>query len=151
MHCAARQLAERQAIVKAADEQHGTALTALAQGNLAPEQRRLLAQRALRDPQFAAELKLALRLADSSGELARDWVAVAARAPAQAHGEWWRPFAGVAASLAIIAAVLSMPRNPQVDAPATVAMAQVQSTLPDRIGEASFEAPELFGGSFEAD
>lgn len=137
--------------MKAADEQHGMALTELARGSLAPAQRRQLAQRALRDPQFAAELKLALRLADGSGELARDWVAVAARASAPSNREWWRPFAGVTASLAIIAAVLSMPRNPQVDAPATVAIAQLPASLPDRIGQASFEAPELFGGSFEAD
>jgi hypothetical protein len=27
----------------------------------------------------------------------------------------------------------------------------VQQSLPDQIGSASFEAPELFGGSFEAD
>jgi hypothetical protein len=125
-------------------------LTELAQGTLDPAARRELALRALRDPQLAAELKLALRLSDGGAEMARDWVAVAAR-PHPAAREWWRPLAGVTASLAIIAAVLSMPRMPtSIQVPAE-SVAQVQQSLPDQIGSASFEAPELFGGSFEAD
>lgn len=132
-------------------DQTTAALTQLAQGTLDPAARRELALRALRDPQLAAELKLALRLADGGAEMARDWVAVAARPQAAGNREWWRPLAGVTASLAIIAAVLSMPRMPQSDQAAPESVAQMQQTLPDRIGSGSFEAPELFGGSFEAD
>ena len=127
------------------------ALTELAQGSLAPDARRELARRALRDPQLAAELKLALRLADGGAELARDWVAVAARAQSARRSEWWRPLAGVTASLAIIAAVLAMPRLPSPDVSSAMSVAAVSQPLPDRIGNMSFEAPELFGGSFEAD
>jgi hypothetical protein len=126
-------------------------LTELAQGTLDPTARRELALRAPRDPQLAAELKLAMRLADGSAELARDWVAVAARADVAVGSEWWRPLAGVTASLAIIAAVLSMPRMPVSDHASSVSVTQMQQSLPDQIGSASFEAPELFGGSFEAD
>ncbi len=136
--------------MKPAFDQTTAALTELAQGTLDPAARRGLALRALRDPRLAAELKLALRLADGGAEMARDWVAVAARPQASAR-EWWRPVAGVAASLAIIAAVLSMPRMQQQDSAEAAAVAQVQMSLPDQIGAASFEAPELFGGSFEAD
>ena len=127
------------------------ALTELAQGSLAPDARRELARRALRDPQLAADLKLALRLADGGAELARDWVAVAARAQSARRSEWWRPLAGVTASLAIIAAVLAMPRLPSPDVSSAMSVAAVSQPLPDRIGNMSFEAPELFGGSFEAD
>lgn len=134
-----------------ASDQTTAALTALAQGTLDPAARRELALRALHDPQLAAELKLALRLADGGAQLARDWVAVAARPHAAANREWWRPLAGVTASLAIIAAVLSMPRMPVPDQGSAASVAQVQQSLPDQIGSASFEAPELFGGSFEAD
>jgi hypothetical protein len=136
--------------VKPAFDQTTAALTELAQGTLDPAARRELARRALRDPQFAAELRLAMRLADGGAELARDWVAVAAR-PQAGAGEWWRPLAGVTASLAIIAAVLSMPRMPMPDQDPAITMVHVQQSLPDQIGSASFEAPELFGGSFEAD
>jgi hypothetical protein len=136
--------------VKPAFDQTTAALTELAQGTLDPTARRELALRALRDPQLAAELKLALRLADGGAELARDWVAVAAR-PNPAAREWWRPLAGVTASLAIIAAVMSMPRMPVPDQNSAMAVVHVQQSLPDQIGAASFEAPELFGGSFEAD
>lgn len=125
-------------------------LSQLAQGRLAAEERLALAQRALADPALAADLKLALRLAEGSSELARDWVAQAQLASAQAaRGEWWRPLAGVAASLAILAAVLALPRVPQTDSDAHLATLVVP--LPDRIGEMSFEASagELFGGSFE--
>ena len=127
------------------------ALTELAQGSLAPDARRELARRALRDPQLAADLKLALRLADGGAELARDWVAVAARAQSARRSEWWRPLAGVTASLAIIAAVLAMPRLPSPDTSSAMSVAAISQPLPDRIGNMSFEAPELFGGSFEAD
>lgn len=124
-------------------------LTELAQGKLAPAARRELAQRALRDPQLAAEMKLAMRLGDGSAELARDWVAIAAR-PVASHGQWWRPLAGAAASLAVVAAVLFMPRTTPVDHAAPVTVTQVSQQLPDQIGSGSFESPELFGGSFEA-
>jgi hypothetical protein len=125
-------------------------LVELAEGRLAPEARRELALRALRDPRLAVALKLALRLADGGAETARDWVAIAARPVVDERREWWRPLAGVTASLAIIAAVLAMPRLPQDEQGAVVVVAQ--QSLPDRIGAASFEAPaELFGGSFEAD
>ncbi len=136
--------------MKPACDQTTAALTELAQGTLDLAARRELALRALREPQLAAELKLALRLADGGAEMARDWVAIAAR-PQPAAREWWRPLAGVAASLAIIAAVLSMPRMPTPDQGSAVTVAQFQQSLPDQIGSASFEAPELFGGSFEAD
>lgn len=126
-------------------------LTELAEGRLAPAARRELAQRALRDPQLASGLKLALRLADGGAEMARDWVAIAARPASPARAEWWRPLAGVSASLAIIAAVLAMPRLPSNDESASMHVAGVSQPLPDRIGNMSFEAPELFGGSFEAD
>lgn len=126
-------------------------LTELAEGRLAPDARRELAQRALRDPQLAAGLKLAMRLADGGAEFARDWVAVAARSDASARSEWWRPLAGVSASLAIIAAVLAMPRLPTHEESSAMQVAAVSQPLPDRIGNMSFEAPELFGGSFEAD
>ena len=127
------------------------ALIELAQGTMAPDARRELARRALRDPQLAAQLKLALRLADGGAELARDWVAVAARAPSATRSEGGRPPAGVTASLAIIAAVLSMPRLPNPDDTSALSVAAVNQPLPDHIGNLSFEAPELFGGSFEAD
>jgi hypothetical protein len=136
--------------VKPAFDQTTAALAELAQGTLDPAVRRELALRALRDPQLAAELKLALRLADGGAEMARDWVAVAARPQAGAR-EWWRPLAGVTASLAIIAAVMSMPRMPMSDQDPAMTVVHVQQSLPDQIGSASFEAPELFGGSFEAD
>lgn len=127
------------------------ALTELAQGTLAPDARRELALRALGDPQLAAELKLALRLADAGAEMARDWVAVAARPEATAHAQWWRPLAGVTASVAIIAAVMSMPRLPTSDSSTSMHVAGVGQSQSDQIGQMSFEAPELFGGSFEAD
>ncbi len=127
------------------------ALTELAQVTLAPDARRELTRRALRDPQLAAQLKLALRLADGGAEMARDWVAVAARTHSAARSEWWRPLAGVTASLAIIAAVLTLPRLSNPDASSAMNVAAVSQPLPDRIGNMSFEAPELFGGSFEAD
>jgi NO-binding membrane sensor protein with MHYT domain len=125
-------------------------LTDLAQGRLDAQTRRELARRALSDPQLAAELKLALRLAAGSAEMSRDWVGVAARAE-QAQGSWWRPLVGAAASLAIVAAVLSMPRMHEVQTTAPNVAMQALSTLPDQIGAGSFEAPELFGGSFERD
>lgn len=126
-------------------------LSQLAQGRLAPDERRALARRALTDPALAAELKLALRLANGGAELARDWVALAQRPAVQAAAQpWWRPLAGVAASLAILAAVMAMPRMPSQGDNPMQQMAQVPAPPSDRIGEMSFEAPELFGGSFEA-
>ena len=151
MHCVSRLSELRQLIVNLAIDSSTAALTELAQGSLAPDARRELARRALRDPQLAADLKLALRLADGGAELARDWVAVAARAQSARRSEWWRPLAGVTASLAIIAAVLAMPRLPSPDVSSAMSVAAVSQPLPDRIGNMSFEAPELFGGSFEAD
>lgn len=123
------------------------ALVRLAQGSLEPAARLDLARRALTDPALALQLKLALRLSAPSAELARDWVAVAARVPAAAHG-WWRPLAGVAASLAIVAAVLALPRQPGLE-PQQIPSVAMQSA-PDRIGVASFEADSLSGGGFEA-
>ena len=82
------------------------ALIDLAQGKLDPQARRALAQRAMHDPHLAAQMKLAMRLADGGAQMACDWVQVAARAPAAAASTWWRPLAGVTASLAIVAAVL---------------------------------------------
>ncbi len=126
-------------------------LTQLAQGRLAPEERLALARRALTDPALAAEMKLALRLASGAAELARDWVALAQRPSVQAAAQpWWRPLAGVAASLAILAAVMAMPRMPAPGDIGSQQMAQMPAPQSDRIGEMSFEAPELFGGSFEA-
>ncbi len=126
-------------------------LTQLAQGRLAPEERLALARRALTDPALAAEMKLALRLASGAAELARDWVALAQRPSVQAAAQpWWRPLAGVAASLAILAAVMAMPRMPAPGDIGSQQMAQMPAPQTDRIGEMSFEAPELFGGSFEA-
>lgn len=126
-------------------------LTQLAQGRLAPEERLALARRALTDPALAAEMKLALRLASGGAELARDWVALAQRPSVQAAAQpWWRPLAGVAASLAILAAVMAMPRMPAPGDSSMQQMAQMPAPQTDRIGEMSFEAPELFGGSFEA-
>lgn len=126
-------------------------LTQLAQGRLAPEERLALARRALTDPALAAEMKLALRLQAGSAELARDWVALAQRPSVQAAAQpWWRPLAGVAASLAILAAVMAMPRMPAPGDIGSQQMAQMPAPQSDRIGEMSFEAPELFGGSFEA-
>ena len=151
MHCAPRPLEQRQTIVNPVPDPTTAALTDLAKGTLAPDARRDLVQRALRDPQLAAELKLALRLADAGAEMARDWVAVAARPAGSPRAEWWRPLAGVTASLAIIAAVLAMPRMPSHDESASMHVAGVSQPQPDRIGSMSFEAPELFGGSFEAD
>lgn len=123
----------------------------LAQGRLAPAARQALAQRALRDPALAARLKLALRLADASAELARDWVALAQRPAVQSAGaQWWRPLAGVAASLAILAAVLALPRAPQGGA--TSPLVAELGARPDRIGQMSFEVgSEMFGGSFEGE
>lgn len=137
--------------MKPAIDQTRALLIELAEGKLAPTARRELALRALRDPQLATEMQLALRLADGGAELARDWVAVAARPSAIDRSEWWRPLAGVTASLAIIAAVFSMPRMPHSEQAAPVTVAEVRQALPDQIGSGSFEAPELFGGSFEAD
>jgi hypothetical protein len=113
--------------------------------------RRDLARRALRDPQLAAELKLALRLADGSAELARDWIGAAAPATAPVY-HWWRPLAGAAASLAIVAAVLGVHRMNETQNSTDVVAVQAHTAQPDRIGAAgSFEATELFGGSFERD
>lgn len=127
-------------------------LTELAAGRLDVDARRDLARRALHDPQLAAELKLALRLADGSAELARDWIsAAAAPAPAPIY-HWWRPLAGAAASLAIVAAVLGVHRMNETQNSTEVVAVQGHTALPDRIGAAgSFEATELFGGSFERD
>ncbi len=126
-------------------------LTELAAGRLDVDARRDLARRALRDPQLAAELKLALRLADDSAELARDWISAAAPAAAPAH-HWWRPLAGAVASLAVVAAVFGVHRMNETRSPPEIVAVQEHSNLPDRIGTAgSFEAPELFGGSFERD
>lgn len=138
-------------IVNPVSDPTNALLTDLAQGRLAPAARRELAQRALRDPQLAADLKLALRLADGGAEMARDWVAVAARSQASTRSEWWRPLAGVTASLAIIAAVMAMPRLSTTDETTAMYVASVSQPQTDRIGNMSFEAPELFGGSFEAD
>ncbi|MDX2219715.1 MAG: hypothetical protein SF172_11895 [Burkholderiales bacterium] len=123
------------------------ALVRLAQGTLEAAARVELARRALTDPALARELKLALRLSAASAELARDWVAVAARAPAPAHS-WWRPLAGVAASLAIMAAVLALPRQPGLEPQHSPSVAL--QNVSDRIGGASFEADSLSGGGFEA-
>ena len=126
-------------------------LTQLAQGRLSPEERLALVRRASTDPALAAEMKLALRLQAGSAELARDWVALAQRPSVQAAAQpWWRPLAGVAASLAILAAVMAMPRMPAPGDSSMQQVAQMPATQADRIGEMSFEAPELFGGSFEA-
>lgn len=126
-------------------------LTQLAQGRLSPDERRVLARRALTEPALAAEMRLALRLQAGSAELARDWVALAQRPAVQAQAQpWWRPLAGVAASVAILAAVMAMPRMPAQGDLEAQQMAQMPATQSDRIGEMSFEAPELFGGSFEA-
>lgn len=124
------------------------ALTHLAEGRLGADARRDLVRRTLRDPQLAAHMKLALRLADGSAEITRDWIRSAAPTVAPAYS-WWRPLAGVAASLAVVAMVLSVPRMSQVQPAADVVAVQAPSALPDQIGSASFEAPELFGGSFE--
>jgi len=138
--------------VNMATDQNRAALIELAEGRLAPAQRRELVLRALRDPQLAVDMQLALRLADGGAELARDWIALATRPAAAERSEWWRPLAGVTASLAIIAAVMTMPRLPQTDPGVASSVAQMQQSLPDRIGAASFEASsDLFGGSFEAD
>lgn len=126
---------------------HQEALLRLAQGTLEPSARLALAQRALTDPALAMDMKLAMRLSAASAELARDWVAVAARTPAP-QAVWWRPLAGVAASLAIVAAVLALPRQPGLD-PAHSPSVALQSQS-DRIGGASFEADSLSGGGFEA-
>ncbi|MBK8068347.1 MAG: hypothetical protein IPK27_12170 [Rhodanobacteraceae bacterium] len=126
-------------------------LTQLAQGRLAPEERLALARRALTDPALARDMKLAMRLAGGGAETARDWVALAQKPAVQAAAQpWWRPLAGVAASLAILAAVMAMPRMPAPGNLESQQMAQMPSAPGDRIGEMSFEAPELFGGSFEA-
>lgn len=126
-------------------------LTQLAQGRLPPDERLALVRRALTDPALAADMKLAMRLADGGAELARDWVALAQRPSVQAAAQpWWRPLAGVAASLAILAAVMAMPRMPAPGDTQAQQMAQMPASHSDRIGEMSFEAPELFGGSFEA-
>jgi|CXWL01.1.fsa_nt_gi hypothetical protein len=128
-------------------------LTRLALGTLDPGGRARLTQRALVDAAFARELKLALRLADESAALTRAWVQVAAQAPAAHLAGWRRPLAGVAASLAIAAAVMMVPRQsqmPSVAAP-TVAMQDV-SGLPDSLSAGSFEAAEsdsIGNGSFE--
>ena len=124
------------------------ALTRLAQGTLEAPARVELARRALGDPALARELKLALRLAAASGELARDWVAVASRAPAPTHA-WWRPLAGVAARLAVVTAVLTVPRH--TDMPGQPSQIVAGHVAPDRIGSGSFEADSLSGGGFEAD
>ena len=126
-------------------------LTELAQGTLAPDARRCLVQSALRDPQRMAELKLAMRLSASSAELSCDWVRTAAQTSAPQRSMWWRPLVGACASLAIVAVVISMPRPSPVDRPGESSLAHMQPSLPDRIGSGSFETPELFGGSFEAD
>ena len=132
-------------------ERQTRTLTELAAGRLDVDARRDLARRALRDPQLAAELKLALRLADGSAEVARDWVSAATPASAPAH-QWWRPLAGAAASLAIVAAVFGVHQTTEIRNSTDVVAVQAPKALPDRIGAAgSFETTELFGGSFERD
>lgn len=126
------------------------ALIELADGRLSLDARRVLARRALHDPKLANELKLALRLADGSAELARDWIAAAAPSKHDQHS-WWRPVAGAFASLAVVAAVLSVPRMNEVPRSRDVVALEAHADSPDQIGAGSFESTELFGGSFERD
>mgnify|MGYP006872457425 CR=1 FL=1 len=151
MHYVPKRLKQRRKTVNQAVDPNTIALIDLAQGKLDPQARRALAQRAVHDPHLAAQMKLAMRLADGGAQVACDWVQVAARAPAPAAHAWWRPLAGVTASLAVVAAVLTMPRTAQIDSTPSESVAQMQQSLPDQIGAGSFEAPELFGGSFETD
>jgi len=130
---------------------HTQSLTQLSLGRLPLEQRRELALRALNDPQLARELKLALRLADESANLTRDWVRVAAQST-EVHVGWRRPLAGMVASLAVAAAVMLVPW--QSNAPPlspTVAVNDRVAALPDHIGGGSFEASadSIGSGSFE--
>ena len=128
------------------------ALTQLALGSLSMEQRRELVHQSLSDPKLARELKLVLRIADESANLTRDWVRVAAQSNQEVSAGWRRPLTGMVASLAIAAAVLSVPW--QSSAPpsmTTAAVSEQMPSLPDRIGGGSFEASgdSIGNGSFE--
>ncbi len=132
------------------------ALTQLALGTLPLEQRRALVQQGLKDPQLARELKLALRLADESADLTRDWVRVASQSSQDAAVGWRRPLAGMVASLAVAAAVMLVPWQsntpPSITTVALSEQMPAMPALPDRIGNGSFEAASvdsIGSGSFE--
>jgi len=130
---------------------HTQSLTQLSLGRLPLEQRRELALRALNDPQLARELKLALRLADESANLTRDWVRVAAKST-EVHASWRRPLAGMVASVAVAAAVMLVPwQSSAPPSSPTVAVNDRIADLPDHIGGGSFEASadSIGSGSFE--
>ena len=126
-------------------------LTELALGTLSMDGRRELARRALCDPALARELKFALRLADESAALTRDWVRVAAKSAVSEPG-WRRPLAGMVASLAIAAAVMLVPWHGVAPPSApTVAVSDMRGVLPDSLSAGSFEASgdNIGSGSFE--
>lgn len=130
---------------------HTEALTQLALGTLPMDARRELVRQALTDPKLARDLKLALRLADESASLTRDWVRVAAQSNQEIGASWRRPLAGMAASLAVAAAVMLVPWQSNTPPSMTTAAVSEEMSLPDRIGGGSFEAaPDSIGsGSFE--
>lgn len=127
-------------------------LQALAEGRLALSERARLAATAANDPDLAREIQLALRLSDGSAELASNWVALAARAPAARASFGWRPALAMAASLGALALVTQLPGERKLEEAAsqTASVVSVQAERPDRLSSPSFESGELFGGSFES-
>lgn len=121
-------------------------LVELATGRLSPDERRDLVASALRDPAAAAELKLALRLADESTVVASAMVSAAERETAVARP--WRAVFAAALSVTAVAVTLPLlkPASPVDSGAPTVATAPA---LPDQIGGASFESDRFGGGGFE--
>jgi hypothetical protein len=121
-------------------------LVELATGRLSVAERRALVVRALQDPAFAAELKLALRLADESSAIASAMVAAGER-PARGVYPWRAVFA---AALSLTAVALTLPwLKPAATVDSGAPSVAEAPALPDRIGAASFESDALGAGGFE--
>ncbi len=121
-------------------------LVDLAAGRLSPDERRALVLRALRDPEAAAELKLALRLADESTALASAMVSAAERETVVARP--WRAVFAAALSVTAVAVTLPLLKPAATVDSGAPSVAEVPA-LPDRIGGTSFESDRFGGGGFE--
>lgn len=121
-------------------------LVDLAAGRLSPDERRALVARALRDPAAAAELKLALRLADESTAVASAMVSAGER-PSVVASPWRAVFA---AALSVTAVAVTLPLlKPAATVDSGAPVVAEMPALPDQIGGASFESDSFGGGGFE--
>lgn len=121
-------------------------LVELATGRLSPDERRALVARALDDPAAAAELKLALRLADESTVLASAMARAGERETAAARP--WRAVFAAALSVTAVAVTLPLLKPAATVDPGTQVVAEMPAP-PDQIGGASFESDSFGGGGFE--